>query len=417
MFWNSLLSSFQLGEISDVTGVGETLAYTWFGRTNAVYSEETNKYWIGSTKDTENGTTQHITEFDINEESYVTTQIGTQFAKDDHNQAQIIIRNSDKRLIAFYAEHNSIVFRMRISSNPFDGKSWQNEIVLDPSPSGGYSYVSPYQDSTGNLYVFYRVSVGGGQYVWRYIKSTNGGVSFGSEAEFFNDGNVQAYLITCQDGNKVHFTASNGHPENNPSLNVGVYHFYFDMENETFHNSIGSNLSLPLVTNVMSLVKSTSGNNTSWILDITTKFGQPRIIFAYYPEGRVNEWLDKELWYSSFNGSSWSTADKISKTRSGYMEDDASIEEKAYTGASRFDSKNPDIIWMPKDVDGVLEIHKVDISTNPIYIEQITFDSEVDNWRPISVPSPVNNLVWIKKNRYDFYTDYELSLQTKTVQV
>jgi len=72
----------------DVTSVGESLAYTWFGRPNYAYSSEANKYWIGTTKDTPSGTTQHITEYNLNTNVYSTTQVGTTYEKDDHNQCQ-----------------------------------------------------------------------------------------------------------------------------------------------------------------------------------------------------------------------------------------------------------------------------------------------------------------------------------------
>jgi len=56
------------------------------------YSADAEKYWIGSTHDTEEDTTQHITEYNINKDIFSTTQVGTIFQKDDHNQVQILIR-------------------------------------------------------------------------------------------------------------------------------------------------------------------------------------------------------------------------------------------------------------------------------------------------------------------------------------
>lgn len=400
--------------ITDVSEVGETMAYTWFGRPNYAYSGEAQKYWIGTTKDTPSGTTQHITEFDIQTRTYTTVQVGAVFEKDDHNQSQILIRQSDKRLIAFYVEHNGSQLRWKISTNPLDASGWGAE--KNHNPNMAYSYISPYQASNGDIFIFYRSYLGGGSFVWYYVKSTDGGENFGASTEFFNNGAVQAYLISTQDGDKIHFTASNGHPNNNPTLNISSFHFYFDLLTETAHKSDNTAISLPLNTTILTLVYATTSNDTSWILDIAIKNNLPRILFAFYPSGRTTDWITKELWYAEFNGTTWVNIKKIAETIVGYIETDATIVEKAYTGASRFNTSNPDIIWMPKQVNGILEIHKVDISTIPPSITQITFNSTVNNWRPISIPSPINNVLWLKNNYYNMYDNYSITLQTKTIQ-
>lgn len=398
--------------VIDITQIGETLAYTWFGRPNYAYSEEAQKYWIGSTKDTPLGTTQHILEYSIENDLYTTTQVGTVFEKDDHNQAQILIRKSDNRLIAFYTEHNGLALRWKISTNALDSTSWETEKTLDPLDN--YSYISPYQASNGNIFVFFRAN-SGSNYTWHYIKSIDGGETFGAATQFFDNGATQAYLISCQNGDQVHFTASNGHPQSNSDLNINVYHFYFDLINETVYNSAGTGLTLPVASSDITLVNGTSGNDTSWILDISFKNGFPRILYAIYPDGRVTDFYEKELWFIECDGSTWVNNQKIANTLSGYIEDDASVQEKCYTGASRFDTINPDVVWMPMQVNGVLEIHKVDLISGNI--EQLTSDSDANNWRPISLPSSRNNLLWLKNNDYDHYTDYSITLQTKTVQV
>lgn len=409
-FFHALLSL--KSDVRTVSDVGDTMAYTWFGRPNYAYSESANKYWIGTTLDTVFGTTQHITQYDVNTDTYTTTQVGTVYGKDDHNQSEILIRQSDNRLIAFYTEHNGAALRYRISTNPLDATIWDTEIDLNPTQQ--YSYISPYQSSNGDIFLFFRNYLGSGIYAWAYLKSTDGGVTFGSSIPYFNNGMVQAYLITGQDGDKIHFIGTNGHPENNPNLNINTYHFYFDMVDETSHKSDGTVISIPMNVSDMTEVNATSGNDTSWILDITCKNNLPRIIYVFYPNGRVNNYLNKELYFVEWNGAAWVNKTLISQTLSGYVEDDSIITEAAYPPASRFDTSNSDIIWMPKQVNGILEIHKVDLSINPIYIEQLTFESDVDNWRPISTGSAIKNLLWLKKNVYTDYIAYDMSLMTKT---
>jgi hypothetical protein len=408
------LKSLIFEDVTDVSQIGETLAYTWFGRPNALYSYTAQKYWIGSTKDVDGfGTTQHITEYDIIENTYTSTQVGTVNQKDDHNQAQILIRESDKRLMAFYSEHIGAAIRYRISDNPLNASSWSAEITLNPL--GGYSYVSPYQGSNGNIFIFYRTYYNS-QFEWYYQKSTDNGLTFGSPVKLYADSGNKAYLISCQDGDKIHFVASDGHPQTDGSKNVSVNHFYFDMSDETAHKSNGNGIALPLSAAQLTTVATTYGIDTSWVLDVTIKNGLPRVLFTKYPDGHSNNLLNKDLYFKEFNGTDWVNETFIARTLSGYMEDDTTIQEYGYMPASRFDVSNPDIIWMSKQVNGITEIHKVDMSLTPIYIEQLTFDSTVNNWRPISVPSPVNNLLWLKNNDYNYYTDYSISLQAKTVK-
>jgi len=410
-FIHALFADFET-DVIDVSNVGETLAYTWFGRPNYAYSGEAQKYWIGTTRDTVGGTTQHITEFNIQTRTYTTVQVGTVFQKDDHNQVQILIRNSDKRLIAFYVEHNGSAIRWKISINPLDGLSWGAEKAVNPVSL--YSYISPYQTSDGKIFIFFRAN--STPAVWYYMKSTDGGETFSGLQQIYNNGSTQAYLISTQDGDKIHFTASNGHPQHISEGLIHSYHFYFDMQTETTHKTDGATITMPLTPSALSVVHLVTGNDASWILDVAVKNGQPRIIFAFYTDGMSVNLIHKSLYYSEWNGTAWTTAIKISDTMEGYIETDGSIQEMGYTGASRFNTSNSDIIWMPKQVNGILEIHKVDMSTTPPSITQITFNSTVNNWRPISIPSPINNVLWLKNNYYNMYDNYSITLQTKTIQ-
>lgn len=406
-FWNAIRSL--RNETANVD-LGSTMALTWFGRPNSVSNGY--KYWIGTTKDFGGGTFQSITEYNEVTDSFTTTQVGTVSQKDDHNQTQILIRQSDNRIIAFYVEHNGSAIRYKISDNPLDASSFGQEITLNPFEK--YSYISPYQKSNGDIFIFFRYKQPTFS-EWGYMKSTDGGLTFGSATTFIDNGSTRPYVVSCQNNDEVHFALSQGHPQSDPQLNVNVYHFYFDMTTETFKETNGGSIVLPIDDVKPTLVESFSGNDSSWILDISFKNDLPRLLYCKYPEGRANQFLIKELFFVEYDGTNWINNTKISETLNGYIEDDVSIQEEAYDGASRFDVKNPDIIWMPKQVNGILEIHKVNVSNiNNILIEQITFDSTVDNWRPISINSNNYNLLWLVKNNYNFYTDYDMNLIAKT---
>ena len=416
-FLNSILYSLLITK--EVTGVGDTLAYTWFGRPNYAYSETANKYWIGSTKNTPDGTTQHITEYDITENVYSSTKLGTKYVKDDHNQAQILIRESDGRLIVFYTEHVGLTVRYRVSTNPLDSSSFGNEEIISDSPAS--SYASPYQASNGDIFVFWRYTPGTIQEEWYYSKSTDEGITFLAPIKLYKTGR-RAYLITNQLDDTIHFIANDAHPQINYSVNASVYHFKFDLINEVAYDSYDNVIVLPLIPSVITPIYTPINYDTSWILDITFKNNLPRVLYLNYPDGLTSDYLNKELWFAEFNGTQWINKQKIATVMIGYIETDETIGELAYTGASRFSVSNPDIIWMPKQVLNeenklVLEIHKVDISTPIIFIKQLTFNSAVNNWRPISLDSSKNNLLWLRNNVYNSFQDYDITLMTTTINV
>jgi hypothetical protein len=412
------MNSFQIAllndvsEVINVTSVGETLAWTWFGRPNYAWSLEGNKYWIGSTKDTPSGTTQHITEYNVNTDSFETYQVGTTYEKDDHNQAQILIRQSDKRLIAFYGIHIANAIRWKISTNPLDASSWGAEKTH--SPSQEYSYVSPYQASNGDIFIFYRRR---NPTAWSYCKSTDGGLTFGAETIYWQTfGDRNLYNITCQDGDIIHFTATDQHISYLNLAPVDIWHFYFDMFTEKFYTSNGTEVtSLPLGSNLDSKIINTETPNSCWISDIQVKDGKPRILYYLYPNGINNNTQFKDLYFIEWTGSQWTAPKYIIRELDGYIEDDETIESIGYPPAARFDVINKDLIWTSIQVNGILEVHKIDLSSSPIYFEQLTFESEVNNWRPISVGLDKNNLLWLKNNDYNSYTDYSITLQSVTV--
>lgn len=392
-----------------IEAVSETTAYTWFGRPNYASSSMVNKYWVGTVQDTVSGATQHVVEYDIDNETYTSHQVGTVFEKDDHGQTALLIRSSDRRLMAFYCNHNDSTLRLKVSINPLDASSWSTETSLG---NGSVSYISPYQASNGNIFIFYRNNIAG-DWRWEYRKSTNNGVTFGSAIIINYNAGVRTYLITSQDGDKIHFVGTNSHPQADLPLSTNIYHFYFDISTETAHASTGTSITLPVTPSTATPVYTATGNDTSWNLDITSKNGNPRILYVKYPNGKINDFLNKDLYFIEFNGTSWVNDTFIARTLSGYMEDDLIINEYAYPPASRFDILNPNIIWMPKKVNGILEIHKV--YTDNFIPSQKTFSSSVDNWRPISVINKTNNVLWLKKTNYDYYLDdYTMELLTMT---
>lgn len=398
----------------EITDDIESVAYTWFGRPNYVYSKEAQKYWIGLTKDTLSGTTQHILEYDIKTDTYTFNLVGTTYEKDDHNQAQILIRNQDKRLLTVYTRHVDTEIRYRVSNNPLDGSSWGTEQIIVPGTK--FSYPSPYQASNGDIFIFFRDRIVVGDEKWAYIKSSNGGRTFSNQTVLVDNGINRPYNITHQEGDILHFVMTSGSPQSDPELDINIYHFTFNLLTEEIKDSSGNNLTYPISSSNATLVKAFVDPERVFILDIITKNGMPRILYVLYPKYQSDDYADKDLYFIEFNGVSWVNNTKIAGVMNGFIEEDEEIQTKPYSGASRFKIDQPDIIIMPKEVKGILELHKVNLSDNPITIKQLTYNSPNHNWRPLAINSPVNNIIYLQNRYYNFYyEDFSIRLKTLTI--
>lgn len=392
-------------------------AWTWFGRPNWAFSSTANKYWIGAVVSGR----QYVIEHDLNTGDFSSTPVATVYQFDDHNQTQFLIRQSDERILVFYVEHNGDQLRWRISDNPLDASSFGTEYNLNPFQN--YSYISPYQNANGDIFVFYRVNNSNydvspevTDFKWYYMKSTDGGLTFGTSVELFNCGANQAYLISSQDGDKIHFCATDAHPQHQADQNVSIFHFYFDMDTETVHKTDGTQFALPAIPSNMTNVFQATGTETSWILDVITKNGVPRILYAFYPQNGTTSPAGKEkyLRFAEWNGSAWKNK-TLAKTMSRYIETDLEIDELYYTGASRFNTANPDLIIAPIQIDlyKPIELFQHDLRNGQW--KQLTFDSENDNWRPMTIPCDGKNLVWLNNEYYNTYTDFKITIKATTI--
>ena len=267
----------------------DDLAYTWFGRPNTAFSAAANKYWVGGVKDG----IQTLIEVDLLTGEATTFPVGHVFEEDDHNQAQILIRQSDSRILICYTGHNANYVGIRISENPLDGSLFRPVKIINTGFLN--SYTSPYQASNGDIFIFYRARGSAGAPTWatqwHYIKSVDDGETWGSgvifwEYPLFND---TIYLISHQDGDNLHFIGTNGNPEEVGEYNLKPYHFVFDISNETATNSSGDSITLPVSpSNATEVFSDITGDENTWILDVITVLGVPRMLWVYFPLGKKN---------------------------------------------------------------------------------------------------------------------------------
>lgn len=411
-----------------VTGTKQVLTTTgshcWFAENRAVYNAEANKTWIGQVHNSSaTGYSQYIFTFDHFSGGVTKFRLGTVNEWDDHNEPSILVRASDKRLIAFYSEHALAPLRYRISTNPLDASAWGSEVTLDPhSPTAdrGYTYPTIYQVANGDIYVFYRYTTMAPQAQWAYIKSTDGGATFGAFTIFHNKTYLNSFQLST---NKdiIHFVGSQ-HPNELDNPNT-VCHFYFNAATATFHKSDGTDVTanIPLDDPNMTAIMTLAHPEQGWIEDIMLDSnGYPRVLMTYYPDVPTNDGLSgtqhKYLRYSEWNGTAWSTPYQIHLACNKNMSDNATVLIGTYPPLACFDRGNIDRIFACKEVSGICELFKLTrVSASSFTSEQLTSGSTDDQWRPITTNAPNRNVFWLNKILYNHYlNDYNQELMNGT---
>lgn len=263
---------------------------------------------------------------------------------DDHNNPALTIRQ-DGHLIVVYGEHSTERSWFRISSNPEDISSWQNEVpfrqeqqiakrsnnrlkhfvkrvwakltntkrpkLYDPA----YSYVNLYTLSDGTIWRHYRPLTG-----WSgisrnptFVISRDGGSTWSDPVQFIKEENRSPYLVTAQEDNKIHFFFSDAHPDE--WNKTSIYHAYYDHSHGTYHKSdgtlIGDETCLPFTpAQATKIFDGTSASGEAWVYDIAVdEEGRIAGLFNVYSGEKDNKksYQVHEYWYAIWNGKGWKT--------------------------------------------------------------------------------------------------------------
>jgi len=87
----------------------------------------------------------------------------------------------------------------------------------------------------------------------------------------------------------------------------------------------------------------------------------------------------------------------------------------AYPLNSIFLRSNPDTIIGPKMTSGISELFAITIlSDSEFKSKQITFNSQYDQIRPISVDSNRKNLFWVNKQEFNRWDDWNTQIISGT---
>lgn len=305
------------------------------------------------------------------------------FVQEDHGPAGLLVRASDKRLMAFYAGHSGPSMYMRVSTNPEDATAWEAEVNLDSQLGlSGYSYANPVQFADGTIWLIYRCFPGSTPTRWYYSQSTDDGATWSAGTEFFTT-NAYGYVQFVQSGDTLFFHCNPNHPRFGTSNSLYAFKY---IKGTGWRTMAGSSLSLPFAEAALSgtrIYNGASSDGRSWLWDIALGAdGHPRVLYA-----RVGDTAHHKMHYARWNGSAW--VDTFLVDSGGhigsYDPDDTNYQDDWYSGGAGFDYSDPDVVFVAREVDGVHEIYQYETADNGATwsATAITTGSKHRNFRPV----------------------------------
>lgn len=234
-----------------------------------------------------------------------------EYPPDTHDAPAIILRTSDRRIVAAYSAHNGNDLFVWISTNPEDISAGTETNIDGAVGSGVYTYPNLVQLSgeAGAIYLFFRNFGGGVTAQWQYTKSTNGGASWSTEEEVYSvPGSASYWKVTTDSVNRIDFAVSSDFP----AVTSKVGHFYYD---GTWHKSDGTTISAsrPFTFTDVTQVYDSSGG-PAWPTDVCLDgSNHPRIVYTIYLGGS-----DSSAKFTRWNGSAWVTSTILASTGADY---------------------------------------------------------------------------------------------------
>lgn len=336
---------------------------------------------------------------------------------DDHNNSSVLPLG-DGRIAFFYGQHNDPLFRYRIwnGSGSFTASgSWTTEAARGTG-QGSYSYpkpcIFPGDTTPGRVWLFYRRWLDGGS--TRVMGMRNSATLTGSSdpwsanTDIFREDSRIPYVVTCQDGNRLHVAASSQHPVE--AGFVTLHHFYGEMSGGSlvWKDSAGTALTLP-VGDTTATRCDDGGDRKRWVSDIAVGAdGHPRILWMRYP---ANNGTLIEYWHSGWTGSAW-VAHKITDDGPGLYS-----PEVYYHGGLRFDRSDVTRVYLSAPISGVRQIQEwrtADNGATWAQVRVLTSGGTANNplkLRPVGVHDGDGRIrvLWAQ-GRYTTFTDYSTAI-------
>lgn len=342
---------------------------------------------------------------------------------DDHNSPAFAIR-PDKRLIAMYSRHgNEEKIYYRVSGEPHDATTWQQERVYVPSERSRVTYTNlHWLSAEKRLYNFFRGL--DNSFKPSYAWSEDGGETWKTGNVFINvptQFRHRPYVKYASNGkDKVHVAYTEGHPRD---FDNSVYHVFYKAGK--LHHSGGDPIA-PIPSGLArpedgTLVFRGDKDNVAWVSDThLDRKGRPVIVFsvqknsAGLPSKQGGE--DHRYHYARWDGKRWSQWEIAHGGQRLYPGEDD------YTGNIAIDPQSVDTVYISTSVEpvtgkplasGHYEIYR-GRTRNEGQTWQwtaVTSNSTKDNIRPI-VPVWKDRRVavlWLR-GKMTTYTDYDFEV-------
>lgn len=361
--------------------------------------------------------------------------LSSAFERDDHNNAALLRRSSDGRIIEHHSRHGTDNNHyQRISTNPDDLSTWGAETNIS-AMLGGVTEVTYAQlvELTSGIYLFLRCVSGAlAYYTWHYSVSVDGGATWAAAQQLFAEDNQRSYTVIGKTGaNRVDAICNNGHPDE--FTGNSTYHVYFD---GTWHKSDGTTFVPPIIPSSGlnsggSRVWDGTGGVESWVWSVGGIAPNPCVAFATFPN-RVN---DHRYRYARWNGSAWvggevaTAGGTLYDVVSGVDGSSGAVHQDHYSGGINIDPDNPDVIYCSRPIKedgtigvggpigadrGVFQLFRGVTTDGGVTwsLTQLTFGAE-DCFRPYKVAG--SGMLTYVAGRYVKFTNYQTRIAQMAV--
>lgn len=223
---------------------------------------------------------------------------------DDHENAGMLVRASDHKLLVFFCLHNGANMFVSVSNNSLTTDAtisggFATAVNLDSSiGASDYTYPEAYQTTNGNIYLFYRdQSSSTGRLA--YSKSTDSGATWSARTVLMTSASTfRAYWAIRSAGNRIDIMTTDRAPAGDEGA-VDLGHMYLDATTDNVYKSDGTQITAtkPFAHSELTQLET----NTSGQLAVDGAAGT-NPIFTYIKDngdGTV------DYIYARWNGSAW----------------------------------------------------------------------------------------------------------------
>lgn len=370
--------------------------WTWFNAPNAIYHE--GKTFIGYISGDGHPMAvqyDHATEI-------VSTPVRLYpsgvFEVDDHDDAALLRRSSDGRILAYYSVHFGDDQYVNVSTNPDDVTAWDGPVNIGAAIGANITtYMCPIEMPDGSIRVFFRDHYDGVNAEWAYADSANG-ETFSGHTSLVR----LTYARPIRAGARIHFVASGYAPEEQ----FGIWHFYW--EGGSYYHSDGTLISASLPLTKDDITEVYDGSTTrAWLWDIAVDGAAPVIAFATFPG---NDGIEHRYQYARWTGSAWDVNEVADA--GGSITASPPDPEAFYSGGVAIDRTNPNIVYYSSNAAGNRDMFRAVTSDGGSTWRTLALtDDATKDFRPKAVAGPALPLrvLWLS-GTYGSFIDWAAGL-------